>query len=337
MGAKSGGTTPGKGKMKRIVLILLLLGAGSAVFCASRRVTADIQQDLADCQAALSAQRDLLVRAEAEKQQLALQGGDLKLALAGNGQGSFASLTATGTSVPGPDALSPDASEQLLAALGFSWNTTGDFVVVSKQTLTNISLVAIKDQKLTAAACGVLAIAPEERAKMEGLIWRISAQYDSWALAHYQRDEPGGNVVAKYELPLDPAFSSGISNQFMAGTTEILGAERGRLLANYSVGWMSDVGMQPEINRTPAGPLTIGPLVLTVTLENTFPGPGFTDHSYMFALQQGAIVNLSNWYITPKEALPVRFRPLFPNGWPDLAKREGFELPRAFSNPPSPP
>jgi hypothetical protein len=319
--------------MTRIILSMLMLGAGSAVFCASLQMTADIRRDFVERQKALSARRDSLNQAEAEKRELTERSRELKRGLATSGRDASANA---GLSVPGSSGLSAEESERLLAALGCSWKTTDDFVVVSKQTLTNIFLTAIKDQKVTDAACGVLAISAEERTKMDGLISQLSGQYDSWVLTHYQRDEPGSNVVAKYELPQDPEYSSTVSNQFVTGAVGILGTERGRLLANYSVDWMSEVGMQPEVNRTLAGPVDIGPLVFTVTLEKASRGRGGqTNYSYSFALHQGVLVNLYRWDVTPKQALPVRFRPLFPNGWPDLAKREGFELPSTFTNPPS--
>jgi hypothetical protein len=323
--------------MKRIILSLLIVCAGTAVFCASRQITAGMDRDLTDRRTALSAQRELLKQTEAEQLELADQSRKLKLQLGGSGEEPISTAAETEPSVPEDDWRLPLESEQLLAALGFSWNRSPDFVVVSKHTLTNISLTAIQDRKLTAAACEVLAITPEERVKVEGLVAQVSAQYDSWVLTHYQRDEPGSNVVAKYELPQDPEFSCGLSNQYVGGVTGILGAERGRLLANYSLSWMSDVGMQPEMSRTLAGPLDIGPLALTVTLEATNRTPSYTDHSYMFDLHQGQMVNLSRWYVTPKQDLPARFHPLFPNGWPDLARREGFELPHAFSAAPHAP
>ena len=319
--------------MKRIVLSLLIISAGSAMFCVARQVTASVERDLADRQAALSAQREQFNQAETDKQELAKRSRELKFQLAGSAGETVANAHGTELAALERGALMPDGSEQLLATLGFSWNTSPNFVVVSKETLTNLSLAAIQDQKLTAAACGTLAITSEERAKMEGLIARVSAQYDSWVLTHYQRDEPASNVVAQYELPLDPEFSTGISNEFMVGTTEVLGAERARLLANYSVGWMSDVGMQPVTGRTMAAPMDVGPLVLTVKIEATNRTPSYTDYKYAYDLHQGVVVNLSRWYITPKQDLPVRFRPLFPNGWADMAKREGFELPHAFSSP----
>ena len=34
--------------------------------------------------------------------------------------------------------------------------------------------------------------------------------------------------------------------------------------------------------------------------------------------------------VSPHQNIPPAFLPLFPNGWPDLARREGFELPKEF-------
>jgi hypothetical protein len=34
--------------------------------------------------------------------------------------------------------------------------------------------------------------------------------------------------------------------------------------------------------------------------------------------------------VSPYQPFAEAFLPLFPNGWPDLAQREGFELPKGF-------
>ena len=209
----------------------------------------------------------------------------------------------------------------MLAALGFSWNTSGDYLVVSKDTLHNVSLTGIKDAKLTPAACGVLAITPEEQTRVESALAQLASASDAWANAHVQREEPGDKVVAKYKLPEDGEFSQRLLDSFNAGLIAALGQERGRMLIDYSDDWANGLNM-----------FSHGATTLTVTLQSTTGPPDFPGPSYNYTLSTEKSMTMTTALI-PIQPFPAAFRPLFPNGWADLAKREGFGLPRAFSNP----
>lgn len=211
--------------------------------------------------------------------------------------------------------LSADEAEQLLAQLGFNWNTTGDYVVISKSTLQSVDLSAIDATGLTDVGCGVLAITPEERASINSLAQQLSRQYAEWLADHLRRETPSGNEVARYAIPEDPAFSMSLSNKFTSGISAILGDERGTLLRGYSLLWMAERGMSytgPMTLIVSRYPDSLTDLRYSIQLPNRDPSPGRI---------------LGAWF-------PPAFRPAFPGGWKDISVREGFQLPPGLPDQP---
>ena len=222
--------------------------------------------------------------------------------------GSDASLlTATATN------LSPAQSEKLVAELGFNWNSTRDYVVVSKDSLKTVSFSAMKEMKLTDAACSVLAITPEERNAIDVTTEQLGEEYNSWAKAHVHREDPQGDVVAKYSIATDPTFSAGLSNRFTAAVRAAVGSERGDLLRGFSYSWMSELGM-------------FGGHDTTLTLRRYLAGE---NRGLNMEIRQDQ--STMSTEVTPYQPLPAAFQPIFPGGWTELAQREGFDLPKEFS------
>ena len=118
--------------------------------------------------------------------------------------------------------------------------------------------------------------------------------------------------LAKYTLPFDPQFSQSLSNEFAGGVIAALGAERGELMLDYASSWMLDLGIRGRaatiltIKRPSAGQER-----LPFELRTPDGGTMYTD-------------------VSPYQPFPEAFRPVFPGGWSDLAKRDGFELPKEF-------
>jgi len=306
--------------MNRFSLPLIILAAGATAFCWSRQIVAGIQSDLSYRHSEVLARTAELAHADADKSALQARNRQLKLQLAGAPSGSF---NPTGMRLTVPSgALSAEESEQLLAALDFSWNSSSNYIVVSKNTLSNISLRAVNDGKLTAAALGVLAIAPQEQSQLEDLMSRLQGQYDSWLSTHVRKLPPNTNKVLRYELPPDPEFFSSISNAFVSGAADILGPERGNLLLDFSTGWMHDHGMTISM-----------PATFDVAIVSTFVADRMGNVAHDYQYEATEIVNLyqvntnfSSRLIRPKEAIPAFIQPLFPGGWAEVAQREGFAL-----------
>jgi hypothetical protein len=203
--------------------------------------------------------------------------------------------------------------EQLLAELGFNWRTTGDYLIVSKETLRAISFGALRDAKLSDTACAVLSVTPDERASVDATAQSLNAALGDWTRTHAQREDPSGDVVAKYTLPTDADFSQSLSNQFASSVVGTLGDERGELLLQYAHQWMSELGMENPGSQT-----------LTVS---RYPNGDTSRLSFSVSQSTGAMMSTD---VSPYQPFPPAFQPLFPNGWSDLAQREGFALPPSF-------
>jgi hypothetical protein len=298
--------------MKRLLLAFTILAAASSFLCALHLTTIQLKRNVAETGLALASETQLLAQAQIQLKSVTEQVHDLKQKL------RLQQQTGAGSSeddeiLSGQAHLSPAQSERLLAELGFNWASSPDYVIVSKDTLRAISIDAVRAAKLKNPVCQVLAISPEERAGIDAATLGLIESYWTWAQAHVQREEPSGDVVAKYALPADPDFSQSLSNNFANAALTTLGNERGALLLDYARSWMLDLGMGGYG----------GDNSLTVKRYQS----GEQSHLSYELKYSGNIMNND---VSPYLEFPVAFQPLFPNGWPDLARREGFDLPKDF-------
>jgi hypothetical protein len=322
--------------MKRVLLPILILAAGSTVYCALRNSTVVARQELATQAGAWQMQTQQLAQLDFAKQQMIERITETRHLLATQPPLSPL-LELEGKILSGASLtnLTVTESEQLLAELGFNWNTTGDYLIVSKKSLAGIYFDAMRGEELTTAARGVLAITPAEQAAIEAVTRQMGDTRAAWALAHAQRIEPAGNVLAQYTLPTDASFSQSQLAIFTSGIFSALGDQRGEWLQDHAVGWMQDVGLRtsPDLSKIPAEILATMPPdtsqiePTTLTVERYQSGGEWRMN---FSLRQGA--NTMTTSVNPWQSFPEAFRPLFPNGWPDLAAREGFELPKDFGD-----
>ena len=129
--------------------------------------------------------------------------------------------------------------------------------------------------------------------------------------ANVQRTEPKGDVVAQYKVTFDEAFTQQVGSTFSNQVFAAIGPERGELLLEYASDWMRAMGM-----------LGVEPTTLTVNQHDK------NKLRYQFTIK--ATHSSMTTEISPWQPFPEAFKPLFPNGWADLAKAEGFELPPEF-------
>jgi len=130
--------------MKRVLLGTLILVAGTAVFAALRHSTGVLGRRTVETRQTLIAQTQLL--AEAHKELKNLEGNVRSLSKNLVALGGAADPPASDLllSCIGSNHVSAAQSEALLAQLGFNWATTGDYVVVSKDILTRLSLLPMQ-------------------------------------------------------------------------------------------------------------------------------------------------------------------------------------------------
>jgi hypothetical protein len=202
----------------------------------------------------------------------------------------------------------PTAWAELRQQLGIGWSSSTDYVLVSKRVLGRLGYSRLDaNAELTAPACELLNISPEERTTVNSVFQQQLTQS-----LNVKFSEPAGDIVAQYTvLPPDPGSEQSISNKLVAGLSGSLGSERTRLL-------LPDVWREFSSHLGPAEPETI------TVRQSSFNGlPDLT-----WEASRGNIVVSSE---------PVRyarypgwFLEIFPGGWQTLADRAGFQLPLRF-------
>ena len=304
--------------MIRIFLALTILGAGAGGFLTARQSTIQLQHEAKATLETWVTQTQLVAAAQSDQAKLTEHVRELKQALA---QPPTVTENALWSALQTnrADRLPPELRQRLLEELGFDWRFSPDFIVVSKQTVRDIQMKAVRDGELTDVAATVLAMTTQERGEVEAGIQRVKADFKDWVLAHVERGEPTGEVLAHYVLPKEPAMSQSLSNAFATAVLGALGRERAELMLPSAQGWMKDLGLYDcdakpttmNVKRSLAGNV---PRLEVQTTSDYGPRPTIS----------GDLWRGPPWGFAP---FPRAFRPLFPNGWPDVAKREGFELP----------
>jgi len=320
--------------MKRVLLAIFLLAVGAVVFGTLRHATAAIRRDISIQSAASAQQSAGLIRLRSEQQQLSdhvQQTGQLLSSQPSvPALGRLAQKILSGASLQN---LTAAETEQLLAELGFNWNTTGDYLIISKKSLSGISFDGMKGVKLSDAAIATLAITPSERSAIETMTRQLGDTRAAWAKEHVQRTEPSGDIVAQYSLPAYTDLAQSQLAIFTNGIVSALGAQRAQWLQDHSDRWMEDTGLRagPDFSKVPPEllanlpPDAVQPKPTTLKLIRYQSG----DDWYINCQLEQAGGNMTCG-ISPWQPFPEAFKSLFPGGWKELAEREGFELPKNF-------
>src|SRR5215469_12754684 len=204
------------------------------------------------------------------------------------------------------------AWRELRDRLGIDWNSSDEFVLVSKSVVSQFSfphLYAV--ERPTDTADSVFALSPQEQSSISDIL----EQARQAMILRVQRNDPQGDEVAKYTIQSDPILLESISNQFSAQITAVLGTERSDL-------FLTRAWRELKSDLMPEG---YKPVVMTIRQSRVGGEPKLT-----WELAQGSTITSgdvryayypSSWFLT-----------LFPGGWAPIAAREGFELPESFRN-----
>lgn len=306
--------------MKRILLAFSILFAGGLGLLALNATAHRARLELSSQQAAWQTESQRLAMVESQHSTLTRQVADAKRELREHQAGRFAgeSPLAALVRLHQLERLTPEQQEQLREELGVNWHSSDQWLLVSKATLRSVGMNALKGSQLTEAACGVLAITPEERQRLDTALTSVRDQFSAWAAANLQREGASGETVARYTIPADREFAAGLTNELFATMNATLGAERAELLSHYSGGWL-----QIETGY-------LGAVTNTLTVLRQSRDGGEPKLHYKLTRQGGG--NYGNMQegpglIVPKY-FPPAFKKVFPGGWPEVAQREGFELPK---------
>jgi hypothetical protein len=316
--------------MKRLWFASFSLVLGITVFGVLHQATVVARQNLAAQNAAWLQHSQQLVRLQTEQQQLTEHLREIREQLAAlpppSPRRQLVTKVLSGAYRTG---LSATEREQLRAELGFNWNTTGDYLIISKASLAGIEFDGMDGNKLTRAALGTLAITPVEQSDIEALTGQLEAARIAWAKEHVQRTEPSGDVLAEYTLPVDSEFAQTQLTTFTNGVFSALGSERAAQLVDHSGQWVVDVGMSTsmDLSKVPAQylamlkPEDIQSKPTILTLKRSQSGD---DWHLDYTLEQ------TSGSISSSASPGQPFRVVFPGGWAEIAQREHFELPKEF-------
>jgi len=296
--------------MNNILLAFAILGAGAGGFLTTRQSASQFQREAQGLREAWLAQTQQVAAAQSEQANLTERVRELKQTLAQT-PGVVENALWSALQTNRANQLAPEMRERLMEELGFNWKASTDYIVVSKETIRRLQMDIINEWKgeLTKTATTVFALTPEERSQFEAAMQRARMDFKEWALAHVERTGPKDDVLVKYSLPTDRVMSQTLSNNFFTALVAALGLERAQLTMFPSAyNWMCQLGI-----------LDCTPLPATILVRRQVDGRlkaswgGFPPSD----LTKGASF--------PRGGL----RSVFPNGWADVAEREGFELPPA--------
>jgi hypothetical protein len=202
---------------------------------------------------------------------------------------------------------------ELRDRLGIGWNSSDDYVLVSKRVFKEINFERlVNGGGASDEACALLAITPGEQAAIKQAI----RQAADAAWMRMQRIEPSGDIVAHYTIPTpDPAFRESVSNNFAAAINAALGPERSDFFLDGA--WRE---LLNEVAPSAHGDVTM--IIRRATGDDGQP-------KLICETSRGkSTASMEVQYAHYPAYFPILT--LFPGGWKTVAEREGFELPRGF-------
>lgn len=212
----------------------------------------------------------------------------------------------------------PESQTRWLESFGPGKNSTANYVLVSKAALAKSDVRPLKsfpnNAKLGDAVRGLLAITPDEQLAVESAFTNAYTAIAAWARENVQREGPTGDLLAQYSIPADAAFRGTLMTNLFSDINSAIGVERGDLLRKYfdSYALYEDAAIGDRTN------------ILAIYRSTNSPGYAYRA-GWRWANHSEAI-NTFPEPILPNR-FPLAYRFVFPSGWPEVAQREGFDLP----------
>lgn len=309
--------------MNKILLALTILSAGAGTFLSARQSTTRLQHEAQATREAWLAQTQRVAVAQSDQAGLSNRVRELNQVLA-QPQGVEESALWSALQTNGAGHLTPELRASLLEELGFNWQSSPDFIMVSKEAVRELGLRVIGNKgNVTDIAATVLSVTPGERDQVEaamlqvqtvGKEWASSQDAKDWASSHIERSEPKDNVVAQYSLPGDPPMLQSLSNDLASAVSDAVGRQRAELIMPSAANWtLMSTGIYSR------------PTTMTVRRHPVGDEPRLN----VQIVWGGGAFDSGDLWLGPPWGMnfPEVFRPIFPDGWADLAKREGFAWP----------
>jgi len=307
--------------MRKALLALFIISASASGFLVARQSTLQFQREANAAREAWLIETQRVATAQSVQDNLKAHAGNLKRILRQRPVVTEDPVWSEfQTNQIGK--FTPEQHERLRAELGFNWQFSPDYIVVSKATVRSLGLPVIKDGKLTDLAATVLAFTPSERSQVDAVLQQAQSAVRDWALSHVQRIEPQDDEVARYTLPSDPELTRSMSNYLATAIADAVGGERTKVfLGPHTTKWIRSI----TVEGYTSAPDWLKTLIIRRYVDENGDSRLGTECRMLPAQDR--------WLSTPKNALtlqsdfPEVFRSVFPNGWADLAAREGFTIP----------
>lgn len=307
--------------MKKILLALTIFATAGVCFYALSNTASHERQQVRAIQTAWLTQTQHIAEVQAEQAALSAKVRDLKRELrSGATTASIDPGLVDFLLVSDMKSASLEMQDKILSEFGRGGNSSSSYVLVSKATLTNTTLMPLKTfpncEKLTDAVRGVLAITPEEQQSVASAFAEAFGAVAAWAKANVQREGPSGDLLVRYTIPVDPVFEQALTDKLFSTINAAIGDERGELMRKFFEYWrISEDGAIGERTN-----------ILSIHRISGQPGLGYRAG---WKWGDSETINTYPEPIKPKN-FPDAFLFLFPGGWQEVAQREGFELPKDF-------
>ncbi len=301
--------------MKRLLLPLIILVAGTVALGRFTQLVSEARASSRRCEAEWSALSNGIVQLRADKGVLQ---GEVKAARERLNRFASAPILNSGLvewlQSGHSNHWSRAPLSELRRRLGITWDSSPDYVLVSKEVLKGIPLIGTASGSgLTPTACAVLAITPDEQARLEALMQQSESAYFGWVQTNVQRIAPAGDIVAKYVIPANLSLGQRLMMEGGMGVLAAVGEERTELCKTFATEWVLRHGY-------------LGFSSVTLTVERFSDGGQQRLQARCDTSDHGS----TGWAELTPSSFPPAFRAVFPGGWPELAQRENFQLPEDF-------
>jgi hypothetical protein len=301
--------------MKRIRLLLLILAlAAVCVYGLSQRAN-DARRELGVLQDGLVLKLQRLEAIQTQKTALEMKIHDLSAAIGRSEPVAPVDMAVSEIIRTNGLACMPSKMRSaFLAGLGFTWQSSDNYVLVHKAALKgvrpNLFKMGGKVAEVADLACAVLSIISEERQQVDAAFANSWGEFAAWARENIQRDGPSGQMLVRFTIPGSEQIAQILTNHLFSNIAGAIGSERAESLGSFASGW-----------GWPA-PYFAGVTNTLAVLQQAGTG----GKSELLCQRSGCSEVTTK--IDPQH-FPPPWEKIFPGGWTEIAQREGFELPQS--------
>lgn len=215
-------------------------------------------------------------------------------------------------------------AEGTLDALGISWESSKEYVLVPKEVLPNLKVKGLDEAlQLSDSAASVLNLNREQEAAVQHALSEAGAAYLDWKKSAAQRTPMQDPQIVQWTIPANPELRTTLTGYLNHTLDEAIGSERSRVVQQF---WKEEVesayGGFGEVEASVTISWKSGSKQPLLSFKEDY---GTTDQITKTSF--GYITPDPNFRVIETAPMPRMFRSLFPGGWAELLAREGIALP----------